>query len=148
GIEAQILAHLRPPNVEEPDQPAVMVEVSMTDDQRVHSSRVDFQQVEIVGIDLRGEAEVEQVAPRLAACRGFDVQCKTPLACERLTPCYCGESDALHHETRAFERAQKDVVRVVGDLSYHNAVDDRRLDAGGRRSRSSADAGGNQGSAQ
>src|SRR5271169_779480 len=31
GIEAQILAHLRPSRLEEPDQPAVMVEVPMTE---------------------------------------------------------------------------------------------------------------------
>ena len=42
GTEAQVLAHLRPPRVKEPDQPAVMVEVPMAEDQRVHRRRVDF----------------------------------------------------------------------------------------------------------
>jgi hypothetical protein len=36
GIEAQIFAHLRPSRFQKPDQPAVMVEVPMTEEQRVH----------------------------------------------------------------------------------------------------------------
>jgi hypothetical protein len=57
-----------------------MVEVSVAEDQCLHSGRVDFQQFQIVGIDARGEAEIQQIASLLAAPRRFDVQCQTPLA--------------------------------------------------------------------
>ena len=40
-----------------------MVEVPMTKNQRVHPGRVDVHQADIVGIDLRGETEVQQIAP-------------------------------------------------------------------------------------
>src|SRR5208282_6913357 len=36
GIKAQILAHLRPPRSEEPDQTAVMVKVPVAEKKRVH----------------------------------------------------------------------------------------------------------------
>jgi len=57
-----------------------MVEVPMTKNQRVHPGRVDVHQADIVGIDLRGETEVQQIAPRLATSRRFNVQRETPLA--------------------------------------------------------------------
>jgi len=48
GIKTQILSHLSPPRLEEPDQPAIMIEVPVTEDQRVHYRRVDLQQLQIV----------------------------------------------------------------------------------------------------
>ncbi len=133
GIEAQILAHLRPPRFEKPDQPAVMVEMPVAEDQRVHLGRVDFQQLEIVGVNIGGEAEIQQIPPLLAASRRFDVQRQAPFAFERLSLRRAAGVGAQHGEAGTFERLQEDVVLVVGDLSHDDAVDDRRLDACGRR---------------
>ena len=84
GVEAQILAHLRAPRFEEAHQPAVMVVMPVAEDQRIDLGRVDLQQFEIVGVDVGGEAEIEQIAPRLAAFGRFDVQREAPLAFQRL----------------------------------------------------------------
>jgi hypothetical protein len=66
------------------------------------------------------------------------MQCQFPLAFERLA---CrNQPDAMHIETGAFERPEEDVMGVVGYLSYDDAVDNRRVDARGRRSRGSANA--------
>jgi hypothetical protein len=125
-----------------------MIEVSVAEDQRIHPRRVDFQQIEIVGIDARGEAEIQQIAARLAASRGFDVQREAPLAFERFALRRSGKASALHGETGTLQWTQKDVVRVVGNFSYDDAVDHRRVYAGGCRMRGPSDAGGNQRAAQ
>src|SRR5271157_2844868 len=125
-----------------------MVKVPVAEDQRIHPGRVDLQQLEIVGIDAGGKAEIQQIALRLTASNGPDVQRQTPLAFERLALRDAREADALHTEAGAFERPQEDVVRVVGNLSYDKMIDDRRVDARGRCSRGSADAAGNERAAQ
>ena len=53
GVKAQILAHLRPPRFEKPDQPAVMIKMPVAEDQRIHRGRVDFQQFELL-VPCRG----------------------------------------------------------------------------------------------
>src|SRR5262249_10939446 len=90
----------------------------------------------------------QQIAPRLAASRRFDVQRETPLAFERLALRRGGETDALHGEAGPFERPQGNIMIVVGNLAYNDAVDDRSIDAHRRCSRGSADTGGNQRAAQ
>jgi len=111
----------------------------MAEDQRIDPGRVDLHDLEVVGIGLGGEAEIQQIAPRFTAPLGFDVQRQAPFAVERpaLPRIWCG---ALHDEARLFGARQKDVVRAVGDLLHDDPVDYRHLDAcraGGR----SADAG-------
>jgi hypothetical protein len=147
GIKAQIVAHLRAARFEETDQSAIMVEVSMAEDQRIDSGRVDFHDLEVVGIDLGGEAEIQQIAPRFPAPLRFDVQRETPFAVERLA-LRRTRSGACHGEAGELDAAQKHVVRAVGDFLHDDPVDDRRVNAGGRGSGSSADTGGNQRSAQ
>src|SRR5207253_7156022 len=107
-----------------PDQPAVMIKVPVTENQRVHPGRVDVHQPDIVGIDFRGETKVQQIAPRLTASCRFNLQRETPLAFERFALRRGGEADALHSEAGAFERLQGNVMLVVGNLSYDNAADD------------------------
>jgi len=131
GVEAQILAHLRPSRFEEPDQPAVMVEVTVAENQRIDLGRVDVHHPEIVGIDVRGKAEIQQIAPLFAASCRFDVQRETPLAGERLALRRGRKSGPLDGEAGAFERLQGGVVLVVGNLAHDNAIDDRHLNARG-----------------
>jgi hypothetical protein len=147
GVKTQILAHPRPPCFEKPDQPAVMVEMSVAEDQCVHSGRVDFQQFQIVGVDAWGEPKVQQVAPRLAAPRRFDVQRQTPLAFERLALRHGRESHPLNGKTRAFQRSQEYIVGVVRNLLNDDTVDDRHIDREGDGPRGSPDPGGHQGAA-
>jgi hypothetical protein len=65
GIEAQILAHTPAVGLEETHQAADMVEVAMTDDQRIDAADIDVHEFEVVGINVRREAEVEEIVARL-----------------------------------------------------------------------------------
>ena len=134
SLEPQILAHFCSARFEKPDQAAVMVEMPVAEDQRIDPRRVDLHDLEVVGVDLWGKAKVEQIAPLLAAARCFDVQCQAPLALERLALRGGGKAGALDAETWAFQRLQKDVVLVVGDLANYDAVDHRRIKVFRRRS--------------
>jgi hypothetical protein len=44
---------------------AGIVEVAMTDDQRIDAADIDVHEFEVVGINVRREAEVEEIAARL-----------------------------------------------------------------------------------
>ena len=80
GIEAQVLAHLAALCFEKTDQPATMVVMAVAHDKRVDCARVDFQIIEIIRISVGRVAEIQKIAPRLAAFLQFDMQRQTPLA--------------------------------------------------------------------
>ena len=111
-----------------------MVEMPVAEDQRIHLRRVDLHDLQVVGIGLGGEAEIQQIATCFPAPLGFDVQRQAPLAVERFARRSIGTS-ALHGKAGLFGTAQKDIVRAVGHLLHNDPVDRRHLDArrrGGR----------------
>src|SRR3984893_7002108 len=90
GVEAQILAHsaLR---LQEAEQTTEMIVMAMAQDQCVDRGDIDLQQLEIVGVDIGGEAEIQEVTPRLAALLRFDMQRQPPFAVHR--PAFCSSRD-------------------------------------------------------
>ena len=131
GVQAQVLAHSGSLCFQEPHQTTDMIVMTMADDQRVHLCDVDLQNLEVVHIDVRREAEVEQVAACFRALAGLDVQSQPPFAFQRLAlPCL-GKSEAADRETGRLRATEEDVVRVVGDLADNDLVDHRHVDPHG-----------------
>jgi len=102
---------------------------------------VDLQQFEIVGIGLRREAEIEQIAARLTTAMRLDVQRQSPFAAQGAALRGIRHARALDGETGGFRRAQKDVVVTVGDLPHDDLIDGGHVDPHRRGSRRPGEAG-------
>ena len=50
-----------------------MIVMAVAEDQCVYRGDIDLQQLDIVEVDIRGEAEIQEVTPGLVALLGFDM---------------------------------------------------------------------------
>jgi predicted nicotinamide N-methyase len=64
SVQAQFLAHARSIGLQESQKATDMIVVSVADDQRVHLADIDLHKLEVVHVNVRREAEVEQISAR------------------------------------------------------------------------------------
>ena len=77
--------------VEEADEPAVVVDVAMADDQRLDLCRIDLEQPHVVDDRRRGVAEVEQDRAALVARAAIRDRARGPIRCAaRCAHPHCG----------------------------------------------------------
>src|SRR4051812_19071556 len=109
---------------QESHQPSDMIIMPMADDQRVHRGDIDVQQAEIVGIDLRREAEIMQETPRLPALAGLQMQSEAPFAFQRLALCDTRKPRTRYSQARRRQGLKGYVMCIVGDLPDDDLIDD------------------------
>src|ERR1700761_1880926 len=102
--------------------------MAVADDQSVDLTDIDLQNFEVVRINVRREAEVEQVATGLTALARLEMQRQTPLAFQSLALGSLRCPRALNRQPRHLQSFQEYVVCAVGHLTNRQLVDRRRID--------------------
>ena len=100
-----------------------MIEVAVTEDERVDRGQIHFENVEVVQLRHRAGAEVQEVVALLAASVGLEVKAETELAVELLVEIRPqAPADTLHVNRADLGALDDDIMLVVDDHPDRQAV--------------------------
>src|SRR5262249_16166793 len=125
--------------VEESDEPTVMVEVAVADDQGLNLLRVGADKINVVVKRFGGISEVNHHSVLFGVALRFNIQRQAPLIVQRPTIVGLARGrfnlDAFH-----LTWTQEQIVGAVNKDMYRDFIDDRRSDWGSSRDLDTAEA--------